>query len=132
MITTLTHRVIHMIAKPGKKVSKTSLKKKADTLASRFYRAETPFCELAGKDSIHCGGNLQWMHIFSRSNLRLRYEPYNKLVGCQGHHVWYTHNPVEWVRFLETHFPERLSEAELHRNELAKLDYNEVISRFKD
>lgn len=111
--------------------AKGALKKKCDVLASAYYRRETPYCELAGKDMIRCGGQLQWMHIFSRNNLRLRYEPFNKLIGCAGHHAWYTHNPIEWVRFLERWFPDRLAEAEAKRNEYMKVDYDSWIQRFK-
>lgn len=106
-------------------------KKKTDILASKFYRAQTPYCELAGKDFIHCNGNLQWMHIISRNALCIRYEPFNKLVGCTGHHVWYTHNPVDWVRFLEKNFPERLHQAETHRWDLTKPDYEAWQEKFK-
>ncbi len=117
------------LSKP-KKVNKSALKKKCDILASQYYRRETPYCELAGKDHISCSEQLQWMHIISRSNLRLRYEPYNKLVGCSGHHIFYTMNPVDWVRFLEAHFPERLAESELHRGEFMKPDYLAWIEKF--
>jgi hypothetical protein len=118
-----------MLVKP-KKPTKSKLKEKCDLLASAYYRAETPYCELKGLDAIQCGGGLQWMHIFSRSILHMRYEPYNKLVGCQGHHLWYTHNPVEWVRFLEANFPERLAQAEAHRYKLWKVDYEAWIDHF--
>jgi hypothetical protein len=113
------------------KVTRSQLKKRCDALASKYYRQQTPYCEARGLDLIRCGGVLQWCHIFSRSNLRLRYEPYNKLIMCQGHHSWYTHNPIEWTRFLERHFPERVSEAELHRNEYQKIDYPAWIELFK-
>lgn len=113
------------------KSTRTKLKLKADTLASLYYRAETPFCELAGKDTINCGGNLQWAHIFGRANMRLRYEPYNKLILCAGHHRWYGLHPIEWVRALERWFPERLAEAEVHRNEYLKPDFEALIEKFK-
>ena len=111
-------------------MSKKTLRNKADMLASRYYRAETPYCELSGKDTVRCGGVLQWMHIISRSNLRLRYEPFNKLIGCAGHHIYYTHNPLDWVRFLEQHYPERLALVERHRHEIRKIDYSAWIDRF--
>lgn len=113
------------------KSSRSQLKKKCDILASKYYRAETPYCELAGKDHVTCSQQLQWMHLITRSNLRLRYEPYNKLVGCGGHHMFYTMNPVDWVRFLERWFPDRLAEAEAHKNEIGKPDYEALIEQFK-
>lgn len=121
---------ITALEKP-KKPDLKKLKKKCDLLASAYYRRETPYCELAGKDHVRCGGVTQWMHIISRSNLRLRYEPYNKLIGCQAHHVFYTYNPVQWVRFLEAHFPDRLALAEAHQHEVMKpFPYQEWIETF--
>ena len=69
------------LAKPKNTRKKANLKAKCDTLASAYYRSETPYCELKGLDAVQCGGGLQWMHIFSRAILHMRYEPYNKLVG---------------------------------------------------
>lgn len=120
------------LPKPKKQKSRGSLRNKTDWLASAYYRAETPYCELKGLDTIQCGGGLQWMHLFSRAILHMRYEPYNKLVGCQGHHLWYTHHPIEWVRILESHFPERLAEAEENRYKYWKVSYDDWIRRFTD
>lgn len=118
------------ILKP-KKVSVSKLKSKCDKLASAYYRRLTPYCELAGKDHITCSDQIQWMHIVTRANLRLRYEQYNQLVGCRGHHWFYTNNPLDWVRFLERHFPDRLAQCEAHRNEIGKPDYEALIEKFK-
>ena len=119
-----------MLEKP-KKVSKAKLRIKADTLASQYYRAITPHCEAQGLDSINCGGGLQWCHIFSRSVIHMRYEPYNNLVMCAGHHTWYTHNPIEWTRFLEKNYLERLSLAEAQRYKYDKIEYEYWINFFK-
>lgn len=113
------------------KGSKSQLKRRCDKLASAYYRREWPFCELQGKDTINCGGPLQWMHIVGRANLRLRYEPFNKLIGCAGHHVWYTHNPDAYREILRKWFPDRLAEAEAHRNEYVKIDYEAWIEHFQ-
>lgn len=123
---------IKSLAKPKKKVSKAKLKAKADALASAYYRAETPYCELSGRDQIICNGPLQWMHLYSRAILHMRYEPYNKLIGCAGHHFWYTNHPIEWVRFLEMHFPERLEQAEANRYKVWKVDYEIWTKHFKE
>lgn len=80
---------------------------KADTAASLYYRARTPFCEAEGLDTKICKGGLQWCHIKSRGNLRIRYEPYNHLVMCSGHHVYYTKRPAAWEIMVATEFPER-------------------------
>src|SRR6476659_5773747 len=119
-----------MLAKPKKKPSKTALKNKCDILASRYYRALTPYCEAAGLDTIKCGGNLSWCHIFTRSILHMRYEPYNNLIMCAGHHAFFTYHVIEWTRFLEQHFPERLQLAEANRYKVSKVDYEAWLSRF--
>jgi hypothetical protein len=118
-----------VLAKP-KKPNRTALKKRCDILASKYYRALTPHCELVGLDGIRCGGPLQWCHITSRSVLHLRYEPYNHLICCAGHHSFYTRQPLDWIRTLEKHFPERLNLVELHRYKFAKVDYQVWIDRF--
>jgi hypothetical protein len=85
---------------------------------------------MAGRDKIACNGVLQWAHIIGRANLRLRYEPYNHLIICQAHHVFFTHNPLDWFRILEREYPERLTLAEQHRQEVIKIDYAAWIERF--
>jgi hypothetical protein len=121
-----------LLEKPKKKQSKTALRNKCDILASKYYRALTPYCELAGRDGITCGGSLQWCHIIGRANLRLRYEPFNNLICCAGHHRWYGTHPVDWVRILEREFPERLTLAEQHRHEVIKVNYGAWIERFSE
>lgn len=115
-----------------KKPTTGQLKKKTDELASKYYRAMTPHCELAGADSITCNGVLQWAHIFTRSILHMRYEPYNHLILCAGHHLFYTYHPIEWVRVLERNYPDRLAIAEANRYKYGKPDYQEWIQKFKD
>jgi hypothetical protein len=119
-----------LLAKP-KKVSRTALKKKCDILASRYYRAATPYCELAGLDGIRCGGPLQWCHITSRSVVHLRYERYNNLILCAGHHSFYTRQPLDWIRTLEEHFPEKLALVEQQRYKFSKIDYEAWIDMFR-
>jgi hypothetical protein len=60
----------------------------------------------------------------------MRYEPYNHLILCFAHHKYYTHNPIDWVRVLEQHYPERLALAEQNRYKHAKVDYQAWIDRF--
>lgn len=119
-----------MLAKP-KKIPISKLKAKADALASAYYRALTPYCQAEAALGMRCGGNLQWCHLFSRAILHMRYEPYNNIIMCQGHHFRFTHNPIEWTRFLEAKFPNKLQEAEANRNKFGKPDYQEWIDFFK-
>jgi hypothetical protein len=85
---------------------------------------------MQGLDTIKCGGNLAWCHIIGRANLRLRYEPFNNLIMCSAHHVFFTHRPLDWIRALEKHYPERLPLAEFHRDEIVKIDYQAWIAKF--
>lgn len=119
------------LPKPKKKPTRGKLRTKCDWLASAYYRARTPYCEAKGNDATQCGGGLQWCHLFSRAILHMRYEPFNNLVMCQGHHLFYTHHPIEWTRFLEANFPEKLAMAETVRYEFGKVNYIEWIEFFQ-
>jgi hypothetical protein len=111
---------------------KSTLKRKADDAFGKLVRSKG-FCELAGKDHIHCGGTLQTMHIITRSNLRLRYDFKNVLCGCGGHHVWYTHNPSAFDNFIQNNFPDKWKYIMDHKNEKQKMtaeDYKKIIEEF--
>lgn len=106
---------------------------KADTQASLYYRSKTPYCEAKDKDDIKCGGVLQWAHIMSRGNKRLRYEPLNHLIMCAGHHVYYTHHPYEWALFIEEQFNDRHEFVKEHRHEYVQANaeyYQGWLNRF--
>lgn len=111
-----------------KKVKQGTLMRKADKLFSLKTRA-LGYCELAGKDHVSCGGVLQTMHIITRGNRRLRFDPMNVLCGCQGHHVFYTFNPKRFDLFVAANFPEKWAYVVEHENEKVKIDYNELIAK---
>lgn len=112
------------------KSPQAKLKAKADKLAGDHVRARG-YCQLGGADHVTCNGNLQWAHIVGRSNHRLRWEEYNALCLCAGHHMWYTYHPYEWVRIIDQEFPEYAAEIEKHRNEIWDKDINAVIRRYE-
>ena len=117
-----------------KKVKKSTLKNKADKVFSLFVRSKG-YCELAYKDRIRCGGALQTMHIITRGVTGLRYETNNALCGCQGHHVYYTFHPDEWVRLVADLFPEKWKFVSRYKNTRVKKTedlYREVIERYKE
>ena len=135
------------ILKPKKPLTKTKLKEKCDRLASLYYRRETPYCEARGLGAytwkttpegeellyplaIQCSDNLQWAHIYTRAILHIRYEKYNNLILCSGHHIFWTYHPIEWTRFLEAYYPDRLAEAEANRYKFWKVDYEYWINFF--
>lgn len=108
------------IKKKVKKPKLSALRNKADSLASSYYRNQTPYCQAQAFSNIPCKGILNWCHIYSRSVSRLRYEPYNNLIMCAGHHLYFGYHPVEWVDFCDKHFPEKINEARKHRYEYFK------------
>lgn len=104
---------------------------KADGLARQIVRSRG-YCQLAGKDRIRCGGVLQWAHIVGRSNYRLRWELWNALCLCAGHHVYYTHHPLEWFEIVALEFPEEWAQIQQHRNEIKRNDLDEVIKELEE
>lgn len=120
------------IPKPKKKISKKYLRKKADTLISLYVRS-IGYCQLKGKDTIHCSNQLQDMHILTRGNTPLRYDLKNHLCGCSGHHVYYTNNPKKWQELMENWYTERWAYILAHENDTVKKTeelYREVIKKF--
>ena len=118
-------------AKP-KKVSKTYLRTKADKLISLYVR-KLGYCQIKGKDTVHCSTVLQDMHIVTRGTTPLRYDLTNHLCGCSGHHWYYTNNPKKWQALMEAYFPKRWAYIEAHENDTVKkteLLYREVIEKY--
>lgn len=77
----------------------SKLKRIADKLAGDICRSKG-YCEAKGYGTFKCTNRLQWCHIFSRRYQRLRWLPQNALCMCSSHHVYFTYNPNEWVKFL--------------------------------
>ena len=118
--------------KAVKKVKKSTLRNKADKLFSLNIRS-IGICQLAGKDKVRCGGNLQTMHIITRGSTALRYEPLNALCGCAGHHVWMTYHPDAWIAFVKKFYPAHWKYVEFHKNDKVKKTddlYRAVIARY--
>lgn len=82
-------------------------KKRADELFSRHIRARDERCQAAGTDHVTCGGVLQCAHIIPRRYETIRVHPDNAIALCAGHHVYYTHRPLEWEAWVELEFPGR-------------------------
>lgn len=76
-------------------MSKTTVKRKIDTLFSQIIR-ERGKCEHCGKTD-----NLQAAHIFSRSNMAVRWSFENVLCLCAGCHFWAHKNPILFVKWVE-------------------------------
>ena len=71
--------------------------KRADALFSAAVRSRG-VCEIAewGLAGPPCSGALQCCHIISRRYRAIRWDEDNALCGCQAHHTYYTHRPLEW------------------------------------
>lgn len=116
--------------KSSKPTSK-QYKKKADDLARAMVRSRG-VCELRGKDRVKCNGVLQWAHIVGRGNHRLRWETWNALCLCAGHHVYYTNHPDKWFwDIIPKHFPEQHVLIQKHRHEPFQKNYVEIIENLE-
>ena len=104
------------MSKLSKKISKSALKKKCDKLFSQIIRSKG-FCEFKGKDKVKCSSVLNTMHIFSRTNLRLRWDENNVICGCAGHHRYYTTNNFEFIEAVMKWWPEKYRYIQKHKNE---------------
>lgn len=114
---------------------KSKLKRKADTLFSKYIRGKYGYCQLEGKDKIHCGGVLQCMHIETRGIIALRYSEDNVLCGCQGHHVYYTYHPGQWIEFIADKYPEKMKYVMEHKNDHVKSNeafYEDIIRKYEN
>lgn len=95
---------------------RTHATEEADRLFSLAVRS-VGYCQI--DDGKPCKGNLQCMHILTRSLRAIRWDRRNALCGCAGHHTYYTHNPHDWVfwlfeRFGEAYVLELRADAQTH------------------
>jgi hypothetical protein len=74
--------------------------KRADALFSAAIRARGK-CELAPmRPETKCSGVLQTCHLISRRYRAIRWSELNAMAGCQAHHMYFTHHPLEWDEAL--------------------------------
>ncbi len=76
---------------------KTHATEEADKLFSLAVRS-VGYCQI--DDGKPCNGNLQCMHILTRSLRAIRWDRRNALCGCAAHHTYYTHNPAGWFLWV--------------------------------
>lgn len=118
-----------LIPKPKpKKVSKSTLSKKADNLAGEACRARG-YCEARdwarnddkrtqfeawqeeGYSGVlkrnRCSDRLEWAHIKSRSRKNIRWEPWNCVCLCNQCHRFFTQHPDLWTKFIDDYDPFR-------------------------
>ena len=92
--------------------SKSKYRKEVDKLFSLQVR-EFGRCEKCGKQS-----GLQTAHIYSRSNLHLRYDTKNVLCLCSGCHLKAHHEPADFIEWVDHRFPTRLDYLRVEKNKL--------------
>lgn len=91
----------------------------ADSLWSQIVR-RSGACVICGKTE-----RLQAAHGFSRRYHATRHDLRNGFCLCSGHHVFYTHRPLEWDLFLWAQWGDQLYQelrTKALRNEKQDLD----------
>ena len=108
------------------KKSKKKLKALADKLFSKKVRSRGK-CQLKGLDLINCSGQLQTMHILGRANHRLRWEEFNAICGCSGHHFFYTNQPFLFFELVKAQFSGKYRLINKHRNAIWDKDIEKIL-----
>lgn len=104
----------------------------ADKLCGELVRSRG-FCQIKKYyPTISCKGNLQWMHIFSRSYYQIRWTLNNAFCGCAAHHMYFTNHPIQWENCVLDIIGE--NNYQLLRKmalEYKKIDYGEIMYELK-
>jgi len=105
-------------------------KKELDKLFSEVVRMRDNYtCQKCGTRNKH----VQCAHIFSRSNLSVRYEPLNALTLCYYCHLnWCHRQPVEWTEWIQNYLgKDKWDTLVVYRNSKRKIDYKQKRSELK-
>ena len=110
-----------------RKVKKSTLKRKADILFSLLIRSRGS-CEMCGKTQ-----NLQCAHVYSRSNLHLRYDPKNALCLCSGCHMFRWHKePADSILWFQGVYKDEWEYLVKEKNIIEHtIDYEKIIKLLK-
>lgn len=76
-------------------------KAKADKIFSEIIRS-LGYCEAKGYDNRPCSSQLQTAHIITRKRAATRTDLRNAYCLCFAHHRWFTDNPVQFSRFIQS------------------------------
>ena len=104
--------------------------KEADKLFAFLVRSVG---ECQAHDGRPCAGALQCAHGFSRSYHAVRWNERNAWALCQGHHLYYTHRPLEWtdwmvVRLGQKNYDDLRAKALSHD----KVDLPELVEKLRE
>lgn len=72
--------------------------KAADRYFSLFIRDRDQQCTKCRKTDY-----LQCAHLISRGYKSIRTDPRNAIALCRGCHLYFTHHPIEWEEWVNTH-----------------------------
>ena len=113
------------VPKPKRRVTRKSLRAKADRLFSIFIR------ERDGNCCKHCGSTfqVQCAHIISRRYSATRWAEDNAVALCKKHHMKWTHDPLGWEEWVDERFgKKRLRSLKVRaRQGVAKVDLEAVV-----
>ena len=74
---------------------------RCDELAKAIHKLTRPVCEVPDCTRSRANGDaLHWAHIQPRTYHRTRHDEDNVLALCYGHHLSFTHRPIEFILFV--------------------------------
>ena len=117
--------------KSVQKFNRTKAKNKLDKLFSLRIRSVGK-CQLAGLDNVRCSQVLQCAHIIGRANLFLRWNPFNALSLCSGHHIYYTYHPEGWRGMMQKFYNESYVWLLQNMNEKIKFNEQYYLQKLKE
>jgi len=104
---------------------KTYWKNKCDSVFSQIVKLRDGKCQ-----ETNTTDKLQCAHIISRIYHAVRWDFDNALALSFKRHMYYTHHPVEWRRFIREHFGkgyyEMLEKRALKYKKMTLKDYKEL------
>lgn len=109
--------------------TKTKLKKKLDTVFSKYIRARDGKCLRCGRtDTLQCA------HIESRTHLATRWDEENAVTLCYKDHIHWAHKePVAFTKWLYEKFGDVVDTVHIRSHEVRKYtkkDYEELIEYY--
>lgn len=85
-----------MLPKTRKRLRRSTLIKKLDTIFSKYIRARDRRCVICGSvESLHCG------HFLSRRNQATRWNEQNCNTQCCACNYEHNNNPLKYLRFMQ-------------------------------
>ena len=108
-----------MVGKPRR----PSVKELDDICREYTFKRDDYQCLRCGKSV-----GLQWAHVYSRRYKTVRWNPWGSMCLCSGCHLWWHHNPVDAIKWLELLWGEkRLAELRLERRAAKPPSAEEVL-----